>query len=567
MTEEEKLVVFESMFAKEISNSQNSRIHSISQEREEEFVPTPACKSKSKWKSLANSAAMLANDRKERVDSIMPLKNLDNLAVIDSFPATTWSMPAVDDDEKDNTTGDVLEVAGIITAGAALARGTSNSSLISKSIEEENRLRVDKYENDLPVREKKPEKDKANYFSSHPLDPSHRSDLVSKEEDASLSSLDTSLAPSQSHSPLPSRSGDEMVNEIDEIAQEFDNQSQIRAVGSSYSSTEEETPEIWDEIYELNKIIESNDLRELEMETSMIAAQYKLNSTFLESMSDIQTKNEKRDSANRYNEYDGVPYLDISDVSPATENGSKDFVLTSDAMIGSLPIPYDNVALTGISASAGEPSSGETVVSKMSPVSSSEEYSMQQHAGEPSSGDRPPPCKVQKADINVDDDNAGDVENPPILERHKHSTIPPTECSISSTSSTMDSPVNQSQNKRTYTIADWTAVGTMGGLLADLSDSTSTSSGYYESSSMADSISSLEVATSESPSRLNVPLANEINDLLAHSDFDAVKAAAEKYEKTSIIKEDGTHNAKISASRHKKRELEALRPTFRHSDL
>jgi hypothetical protein len=538
LTEKEKLVVFESMFAKEISNSQNSRIKSISQEREEEFVS----------------------------NSVMPPENLDILAVIDPFSATTWSMPAVDDDEENNTTGDV---AGIAAAGAAVARGISNSSTISKSREEENRLQVDKYENDLPVREKKPEEDKAYYSISHPLGSSQPSDLVSEEGDSSLSSFDTSPAPSQSHSPLRSRYGDEMANEVDVIAQEFDNQRKIRAVGSSLSSTEEETPDMWDEIYELNKIIESNDLRELETEASMIAAQYKLNSIFLESISDIQTKNEKRDtsSANNNNEYDEVPYLDISDISPATENGSKDFVLASDAMIGSLPTPYDNVDLTGISASAGEPSSGETVVSKILPASSSEGYSMQQHAGEPSSGDCPSTCKVPKADVNIDVDNDNDIENPPIPERHKRPKTPPTECSISSTSSAMDSPLNQSQNKRTYTIADWTAVGTMGSLLADLSDSTSTSSGYYDSSSMADSISSLEVATSESPSRLNAPLANEINDLLAHSDFDAVKTAAEKYEKASIIGDDGTHTAKISASRHKKRELEAMRLTFRHSDL
>jgi len=112
-------------------------------------------------------------------------------------------------------------------------------------------------------------------------------------------------------------------------------------------------------------------------------------------------------------------------------------------------------------------------------------------------------------------------------------------------------------NNLSISIADWTAVGTIGDFLADLSDTTSTSS-YAETSSVVDSISSLEVTIS--PSHLNIPLANEIDELLAHSDFDAVKSMAEKYE------EDVTHNAKIFVTRQKKRELEAMRLSFQRSD-
>jgi len=65
---------------------------------------------------------------------------------------------------------------------------------------------------------------------------------------------------------------------------------------------------------------------------------------------------------------------------------------------------------------------------------------------------------------------------------------------------------------------------------------------------------------------LNIPLANEIDELLAHSDFDAVKSIAEKYEEASFIEEDGTHNAKIFVTRQKKRELEAMRLSFQSSD-
>lgn len=584
LTEREKLAVVESMFAKEITDSQNSRINNISQE-DEEF--------------LSNST--------------IPPENLDILAVIDPYSATTWSMPA-DNGEEDSLTDDVAIAAG----GAVLKRGTFDSS--TKSRDEENRLQVEEFENGLPIqyigtlgaeevvpvgstqvcsvnrndesRKKKTEEVEAfnakkncvtkyevDNYTSHPLGPSRPSDLVSDECDSSLHYVNKPLT--QSNPPLhSSRYGDEVANEIDEITHEFNNQPKLRAVGSSLSSSQDETLNLSDETEVLNKMIESNDLRELETEISMMAAQFKLNNTFLESISDIQTENEETGGGS--NKYDGLHYLDISNLSADGKKDNKGYATTSEAVISSsfrhkndpeILTPENNIALTGISASAGESSSGEVVVSKRSPKNLNEGYSMQQHAGEPSSGDRPSPFKVQKVGVtvDVDDNTASNILNAPILERYKCPKTPSTECASSSqrlsTSPAIDSQLNQSQNNRSFSIADWTAVGTIGGFLADLSDTASTSS-YAESSSVVDSISSLEVTIS--PSHLNIPLANEIDELLAQSDFDAVKSTAEKYEEASFIEEDGTHgthNAKIFASRQKKRELEAMRLSFRRSDI
>jgi len=579
LTEREKLKVVESMFAKEITDSQNSRINNISQE-DKEF--------------LSNST--------------IPSDNLDTLAVIDPYSATTWLMPA-DNGEEDCTTDDIAIAVG----EDVLVRGIFDSS--TKLRHEENRVQVEECENGLQVpiqnigtlgaeeavpvgstqvcsinrndesRKKKAEEVKAydpkkncgteyevvNYFI-HPLGPSQPSDLVRDECDSSLHYVDKHLT--QSNLPLRSSYGDEVANEIDEITHDFNNQRKLRAVGSSLSSSQDETLNLSDETEELNKMIESNDLQELETETSMMAAQFKLNSTFLESISDIQTNNEE--TGGDSNKYDGLYYLDFANLTADEKHDSKGNATTSEAVISSsfrhkndpeVLIADDNIALTRISASAGESSSGEVGVSKKSLKNSNEEYSMQQHAGEPSSGDRPSPFKEQKAGITVDDNTAINVVNTPILERYKCPKSPSTECASSSqrlaTSPAIDSQLYQSQNNLSISIADWTAVGTIGDFLADLSDTTSTSS-YAESSSVVDSISSLEVTIS--PSHLNIPLANEIDELLAHSDFDAVKSIAEKYEEASFIEEDGTHNAKIFVTRQKKRELEAMRLSFQSSD-
>jgi hypothetical protein len=103
-----------------------------------------------------------------------------------------------------------------------------------------------------------------------------------------------------------------------------------------------------------------------------------------------------------------------------------------------------------------------------------------------------------------------------------------------------------------YSISDWAAVGVTASVLADWSDSQSTSS--Y--ASYGDSISSMEATIR--PSALNTPLANEIDQLVAKLDFDGVKLAAEKFE-TSM---DDEHHRTIEEKRRKKRELEDWRASI-----
>jgi hypothetical protein len=133
-----------------------------------------------------------------------------------------------------------------------------------------------------------------------------------------------------------------------------------------------------------------------------------------------------------------------------------------------------------------------------------------------------------------------------------------------------DSPV---QNK-SYSISDWAAVGGLANLLADFSDSQSSTS--YAESSAQDSVTSFEATTRAS--LLDTPVANELDQLVGKMDWDGVKAAAEKYE-TSVAGPRAFPPATTSQSfeanvsgmsaleekRKKKRELEAWRNSLTKS--
>ena len=133
----------------------------------------------------------------------------------------------------------------------------------------------------------------------------------------------------------------------------------------------------------------------------------------------------------------------------------------------------------------------------------------------------------------------------------------------------------QSANKP-YQISDWMAVGGIAGVLAEASDSQSTSS---FASSAPDSTTSMEATTKTSA--LDLPIANELDRLVIKKDWDGVNLAAEKYEsdfsskkaaassmsssaKISSSKLDETRR-KLEATRKKKRELEAWRASLTNS--
>ncbi|KAL3923797.1 MAG: hypothetical protein SGILL_001437 [Bacillariaceae sp.] len=328
---------------------------------------------------------------------------------------------------------------------------------------------------------------------------------------------------------------------------------QAMVSGSERSFAEDSTGPglVDDEIYGLDKTIEADDLEALEHEAAALAEQFKLNSTYLESVSDLQ---------NADNDGSGLHNLDISKITDDTGDsmfGSPSRSIKKNKSTDETEDMNENSSSTGRTSrpAAGE-SSGGAFMSGVDNLDTIEGRSMQ-HAGEPSGYVHHPP------EIYCDDDSGDDDSHqmkPPIPMQYQSSNASPR---------AQDSPMSRSSEKNlSYSIADWSAVGTTGGLLADLSDSTSTSS---YASAYQDSFSDLGDYSSRRDSDPDiVPLAKGIEQTVAVSEFDAVKVAAETYDasesrKKAEEKEESDRLAKIQERKEKKRQLENWRLSLTRS--
>jgi hypothetical protein len=334
-----------------------------------------------------------------------------------------------------------------------------------------------------------------------------------------------------------------------------------------------------DDILALDKAMDSDDLVALEAEALMLAEQFKMTSTFLESVSDLQKSVDESGGE--------MGMLSIGDVSKiTTSTGDIDNInkTINDSMFGSpersvnkstasTEIMYEYDSPIGASAipSAGEASGAATKVGSWN-VESIRGRSMQ-NAGEPS-GYRVSPSEfldqMEAYEDDYDDDDQHHLK-PPIPFQYQNPRKPlingwlaGQRLSLSSSTSTHDSPASHSSQKNIpFPIADWSAVGLTGGLLADLSDSASTSS-YAES--YVDSSS--ELGDTVRSSDFDVPL---LDQLVADSDFEAVKvAAAGMYDDSSLVRDDQDDSendrlAKILENKKKKRELEAWKISLARS--
>lgn len=350
---------------------------------------------------------------------------------------------------------------------------------------------------------------------------------------------------------------------------------------SASSRIDEDLEDPNDVLRRLGKEIELDDLKALESEALVLAEQFKLNSTFLESISDIQTNDDEGMQT-----WDELHHLDISKIASDTltsdstglplrlSSTSNDGVFFCRSLLTATTDDTNDTSSStdqGVSASAGE-SSGGAVIARWATLELMEDYSYQ-NAGEPSGDVTYSVENRQEYDDedDYDDDNHGMKPNlPPKYQsasKNKILRLPdgarsPLRKSISPASSGLDSPLNRSQNNISVVIGDWSAVGATGGLLADLSDSQSTSSC---ADSYADSMSSMEAAARTS--HLDFQMSKEIDQLVARADFEAVKAAAEKFEVMSIDPDEVEEgrNTKIAETKRKKRELEAWRISLSRS--
>lgn len=356
------------------------------------------------------------------------------------------------------------------------------------------------------------------------------------------------------------------------------------------SSFDEDKNDADDELRRLGKEIELDDLEALEAEARALAEQFKLTKTFLESISDIHTNyDEGRETQHELHDLDISKITDNTLESAPNESQFRPSIKSNQGILNDRSVVTamtddmnDTSSSTGvdISGSAGE-SSGGAYVSRCATLELMDDYSSQ-HAGEPSEdlsfshgprkdNDGEGCCDVDivGAGNNVQDDYHG--MKPLLAPQHHRNNKSNTSIlsdqarspfrSSSLLSSGLDSPANRSNNNISVMIADWSAVGATGALLADLSDSQSTSS---HSESYADSFSSMEQPTariSHRTSHLDVPLAKEIDQLVAQADFDAVVVAAQKFEVSPIQHaaddDEEVRSKKIAETKRKKRELEA----------
>ncbi|KAG7352159.1 7 transmembrane sweet-taste receptor of 3 GCPR [Nitzschia inconspicua] len=317
-----------------------------------------------------------------------------------------------------------------------------------------------------------------------------------------------------------------------------------------------------DDIYALDKTIESEDLVALEAEASMLAEQFKMTSMLLESASDLQKNIDER-----------LDNLDISKITTITGEFEDPNVTIDNSMFGSpqrsvnkstasTEIMNGNDSPTAM-PSAGESSGGATTVASRNLETI--EFRSMQNAGEPS-GYRRSPTPTNEG-FAYDDDQHHFRPQIPLQYQSPRKPVARSlsgqRSSFSSSSQAQDSSVGRlSQKSISYTIADWSAVGMTGGILADLSDSTSTSS-YAESYVDSDFGDTLR-----SSDRDIVGLTKEIDQMVAYADFDAVKAAAKAYDESSVDKEENSEFdrlAKIRERKEKKRELEAWRISLSRS--
>ena len=409
----------------------------------------------------------------------------------------------------------------------------------------------------------------------HPLGSSHATEVKEKEESTHTHGLSVEME--DLDQMIESDNIRDLHSETMMMAEEF-------KLSSSFL---EELPDLKSDDSErvredLNQMIESDNIRELKSETMMMAEEFKLRLSLLESLSDL--KPGISESVGDKLSHDGIHTLDGSNATATststtvTEYGNKGVSLPPDGPLsqGNRDCPESMVI-----SSAGQSSGGDVLTSEGTCAMNSEGYSRQQHAGEPS-GD----CRLPlKSNNDIDFDKAEDGTNinaldPLVPIQNDHPKTPPTESrtilsppssassksSMAPVSTGLDLQLNAYQTtsnnskNNSISINGWKPIGIMGTLLADVSDSTSTSS---RASSVTDSVASLEVVSSQIHSKGRI--GKDIEKVLNRHGFDSGKVAAEKSEDCATDEKNESRTTKISSTRQKKRELEARRLSYQSS--
>ena len=295
----------------------------------------------------------------------------------------------------------------------------------------------------------------------------------------------------------------------------------------------------------LRKMVHSDNVEDLQAETMLMAEKFKMKNGMLETIPDLQADESERSEDNV--KHDGSHTLDVSNatgtsVSSATmvtENHSKAVPISPDAGESKVLAPLPDAVDTSSSSTRSNSDSPEPIV-----MSST---------GESSGGD------VLASEINMEETSSVSSKNQDAGEPSSDSHNNAASTRSSGNAGTNPQPPSDSGRSNSFSINGWAPVSAIAGLLADLSDSTSTAS---HRSSFSDSIASLEVAKSPRNSG-GIQIAKDIESILHIHGFDAKEIAAgsshSRGSLTSETNEDAGASNGLAASRQKKRELEARR--------
>ena len=334
----------------------------------------------------------------------------------------------------------------------------------------------------------------------------------------------------------------------------------LEAEGSemlSFSSNYENN-DVNEEMDDLNQMIESDNIRDLQSESMLMAEDFKINSSFLEDVSDLQPDSSERDRQDLHHmiHSDNVGDLQSETMVMAEKFKLKNGLLgsISDLEAGNSEIFEDDLKNDGFHTLDV---SNATATSTNSATMVTENYN-KGLTEPPDVVDRPSSKAISSTgessgscmltlDINCGEKIEGDTNDQHAGE--------PTSDSQSPIKSNGDVVASQSSsNSNLLSINGWTPAQAMLGLLADVSDSASNSS---RAESLTDSIASLEVISS--PRHSGVKMGKDIETLLNHHGFDAGKVAAGIPSEGSSGEKSASSSTKLSATRQKKRELEARR--------
>ncbi len=382
------------------------------------------------------------------------------------------------------------------------------------------------------------------------------------------------------------------VNENEDMDQDRNISNQMV---DSDSGSMDESEDMNQDLKDLNQMIESDNIQDLQAETMLMAEEFRLNSSFLEDVSDLQPDFSERERnlrkmvhsddvedlhaetmlmAETFKMKNGlletIPDLQADDSEIFEDNVKHDCSHTLDvsnatgASVSSSTMVTENYSkVVPISPDAGErkvlsplPDAVDTSSSSSRSNSDGPEPIPMSSTGESSGAD------ILASEINMDDTSSVSSKNQDAGEPSSDSHNNAASMSSSNIGTNPESSSTNGKNN-SILINGWTPVSAIAGLLADLSDSTSTAS---RRSSMSDSAASLEVIKTPRNSG-GIQIGKDIESILHIHGFDAREIAAERSPSresfSSDKNEDRRASSGLAASRQKKRELEAKRLAIR----